>query len=95
MQVYSYTEQELTGVVNQGIGCFLSEVETLNIITPQQLNDLMYYQAIIHKRGVFNKFLDKLLFRNKDTEMRFTIVKICESGMKSNIPPTPHIDKQV
>jgi hypothetical protein len=76
MKLYSFTEEQLTGVSNDGIDAFLSQLHAIGEIDEDQFNKLTTkYRIMIVRKGVFGRFIDKLFFKNPTDELLYKLVE--------------------
>lgn len=68
IETYSYTREDLTQTINNGIHSFLEDMVKENIINGETLDKLSRYSVVVTKKGIFGKIADKL-FSNDETKM--------------------------
>ena len=76
MELYTFTQEELTQQLNKGKEVYLDALRKEGIITQDQLNDMASYSIVLANKTVLGSLWDK--FFTKKGTTRFFIAKILD-----------------
>lgn len=72
--MYTFNSEDLSKTLNSNVQIFLEIMHKENIVTKEQLNQMLDYKIVVKNKGFWGKFYNK--FRNNADDNLSNIVKL-------------------
>ena len=75
MMAYTYTSNDLSGLLNDAIDVYIGKLTTAGIITEEKKAELQNYRMVVADRNFFGRLWFKLTSK-EDQEIYYELVKV-------------------
>ncbi len=76
MKMYSYTSNDLSGLLNDGIDAYLKKLRESDIISQEEFDKLVPYRLVAADSTFFGRIWNKIAGRNDEGAIYYTVVKV-------------------
>jgi hypothetical protein len=76
MKMYTFSENELTGLINDGIERYVAGMIEQGVLAEEKSEELKNYRIVIIRRGMLGKLIDKVMDWKSEDTLRYQLVKL-------------------
>lgn len=76
MKMYTFSENEITRLVNDGLEFFIAGMLNEKVLTEEQHEELKNYRVVVIRKGMFGKLIDQIMDWKSEDTLRYQLVKL-------------------